>query len=232
MMAMKDLPNLGAFSRVGACRKELDPNKTDADQDFITDLRWLNEGKKDPHPQLLFRERGDLGMASFSDEELAGYAFMNYNRSQAEEVEVLVSALNPGPVPQYPKIAFMTSLQERVRWLSRRLAIAEGRYPTATVYLPLTDKFRDSCPAVLAEMMDFLFKQRDWKPVFICKNESDIADPQFAPKEIIDEVGKRVYLEGFAYSGRGMEFKVPYTGPDVFETFPNVVFTPRVIAQS
>lgn len=99
-------------------------------EDAVVDMRWLHEGTPDPFPEYHLRVREDLPMASFSDDALANYAFMNYDRDMNTEVAVM---MNPGG-PHYPKIAFMTSIKERMRWLSRRLAIAEGRYPG--VYIP------------------------------------------------------------------------------------------------
>lgn len=92
----------------------------------VVQFRWAVEGQPDPFANYLDRPREDLPMADFSDDELANYAFMNYDRSRDEEVAVMMAMGNDGHVP---KIAFMTAVKERIRWLSRQLAIAQGTYP-------------------------------------------------------------------------------------------------------
>jgi hypothetical protein len=95
------------------------------EQHPIVDMLWLTNGTPDPFPEYPNRLREDLPMADFSDDALGNYAFMYYDRDVNEEVAVM---MNPQGEHR-PKIAFMTAIKERVRWLSRRLAIAEGRYP-------------------------------------------------------------------------------------------------------
>jgi hypothetical protein len=95
------------------------------EQHPIVDMLWLTNGTPDPFPEYPNRLREDLPMADFSDDALGNYAFMYYDRDVNAEVAVM---MNPQGEHR-PKIAFMTAIKERVRWLSRRLAIAEGRYP-------------------------------------------------------------------------------------------------------
>lgn len=92
----------------------------------VVQFRWAVEGQPDPFADYLDRPREDLPLADLSDDELANYAFMNYDRGQNEEVAVMMAMGNDG---HYPKIAFMTAVKERIRWLSRQLAIAQGTYP-------------------------------------------------------------------------------------------------------
>lgn len=94
----------------------------------VVQFRWAVEGKEDPHAGYLKLTREDLPMADFSDDELANYAALHYNRSEQQEHEVMLGQLYD-TTEHVPKIAFMTAIQQRVRWLSRQLAIAQGTYP-------------------------------------------------------------------------------------------------------
>jgi hypothetical protein len=94
------------------------------DKQPVVDMRWLVEGRDDDFAHYLNRPREDLPAADLSDDELANYAFMNYDRDMNAELAVMM-----GHIEGLPKIAIMTAVKERLRWLSRRLAVAEGRYP-------------------------------------------------------------------------------------------------------
>ena len=72
-------------------------------EDAVVDMRWLHEGTPDPFPEYHLRVREDLPMASFSDDALANYAFMNYDRDMNTEVAVM---MNPGG-PHYPKLSLI-----------------------------------------------------------------------------------------------------------------------------
>jgi hypothetical protein len=91
---------------------------------MVVDMNWLTNGEKDPFPKYASRTRDSLCMTDMSDDVLANYAFLNYSRSEDDELKALLSM---GVIPT--KIAFMTAVKERLRWLSRRVAILEGRYP-------------------------------------------------------------------------------------------------------
>lgn len=95
----------------------------------VVQFRWAVEGRNDPFAHYLDRSRDDLPMADWSDDELANYAFMHYNRSEQQEMDVLLAQVH-GTTEHVPKIAFMTAVKERIRWLSRQLAIAQGTYPS------------------------------------------------------------------------------------------------------
>lgn len=105
----------------------------------VVDMRWLAEGREDDFVRYLERCREDLPMADWSDDELANYAFMHYNRDMNTEVAVM---MNPEG-EHYPKIAFMTATKERIRWLSRQLAVAEGRYPGVDIPNDIILKVRE-----------------------------------------------------------------------------------------
>jgi len=91
-------------------------------------FRWLEEGKEDPFARYCDRPFDELPMADWTSDELANYGFMQYNRSMDEEAAILVGQLD-GSTDHVPKIAFMTAIQQRMRWLSRQLAMANGTYP-------------------------------------------------------------------------------------------------------
>lgn len=94
------------------------------------DMNWLAEGREDQFANYLERAREDLAMADFSDDELANYAFMNYDRAPEAEAAEMMSRYRNGMLHQFhSRIAIMTAVKERLRWLSRRVAVLEGRYP-------------------------------------------------------------------------------------------------------
>ena len=88
------------------------------------DMNWLTNGEADPFPDYVTRKRENLCLSSMSDDVLANHAFMYYDRGLDDE---LVAMMSGGTIPT--KIAIMTGVKERLRWLSRRVAILEGRYP-------------------------------------------------------------------------------------------------------
>lgn len=96
----------------------------------VVDMNWLAEGGEDQFANYLERAREDLSMADFSDDELANYAFMNYDRTPEAEAAEMISRHRNGMLDQFhSRIAIMTAVKERLRWLSRQVAVLEGRYP-------------------------------------------------------------------------------------------------------
>jgi hypothetical protein len=87
-------------------------------------MNWLANGESDPFPDYVKRAREDLCLADMSDDVLANYAFIHYYRNRDDELKAMLSG---GTIPT--RIAIMTGVKERLRWLSRRVAILEGRYP-------------------------------------------------------------------------------------------------------
>jgi len=96
-----------------------------ADRSVAPSMNWLVEGTEDHFKDYTTRPRAELPCATLSDDVLANYAFMNYDRDKDTELEVMLGR-KPG---EFPKIAFMTAVKERIRWLARQLAIYQGVYP-------------------------------------------------------------------------------------------------------
>lgn len=92
------------------------------------DMNWLAEGKEDPHPTYVDQTREDLTLADYSDDELANAVFMSGDISREEDTTRMIAAHRAG-VRYIAKISLLTAAKERIRWLTRRLAVAEGRYP-------------------------------------------------------------------------------------------------------
>jgi hypothetical protein len=74
---------------------------------------WSKEGAQDPHKGHYDKERSDLTLGKYTDDELANGAFMNYDISPS--VEDMISGKRFSP------IVWMTAVKERIRWLSRAL---------------------------------------------------------------------------------------------------------------
>lgn len=85
---------------------------------------WRAEGKEDPHGDRYNCERAELCLGSFTDDELANYAFMNYDVRPS--VQDLISGNGHSP------IAIMTAVKDRIRWLSRKLEEAVAYNATRT----------------------------------------------------------------------------------------------------
>ncbi|QDH83529.1 hypothetical protein [Achromobacter phage Motura] len=78
--------------------------------------------RRDPDDQFAHYvdlKRSELTLGDFTDDELANYAFMNYDRRPS--IEDLLTGCG------YPPIAIMTAVKERIRWLSRKLLQAQGQ---------------------------------------------------------------------------------------------------------
>jgi len=74
---------------------------------------WSKEGAQDPHKGHYDKERSDLTLGKYTDDELANGAFMNYDISPS--VEDMISG------KRFSSIVWMTAVKERIRWLSRAL---------------------------------------------------------------------------------------------------------------
>jgi len=75
---------------------------------------WSKQGEPDYHPDLIDKERGELMMGSYTDDELANAVFMYGNPSDREKHERLMKG-------EIMDIAYLTAGKERIRWLSRHL---------------------------------------------------------------------------------------------------------------
>ncbi|WP_238874207.1 hypothetical protein [Achromobacter xylosoxidans] len=80
---------------------------------------WREKGEADPHGTRYNCERAALTLGTLTDDELANGAFLAYDRQPS--VEELLSGKGFTP------IVWMTAVKDRIRWLSRKLAEAEGR---------------------------------------------------------------------------------------------------------
>lgn len=92
------------------------------------DMNWLAEGKEDPHPTYVNQTRENLTLADYTDDELANAVYMSGDISREEDTQRMMAAHKVG-ARYISKIALLTAAKERIRWLTRRLAVAEGRYP-------------------------------------------------------------------------------------------------------
>lgn len=101
---------------------------TDEQKRDVVDMRWLAEGREDQFKGYLSRAREELPLADWSDDELANLCFMHGDISKEEDVIQMIEAHKAGK-HHISKIAILTAVKERMRWLTRRLAVAEGRYP-------------------------------------------------------------------------------------------------------
>lgn len=80
--------------------------------------QWRVAGEPDPHAGHYDCERAELAMGDLTDDELANGAFLNYDRRL--DIDAILNK-TPG---YHPPIAWMTSVNERIRWLSRKLESA------------------------------------------------------------------------------------------------------------
>ena len=60
-------------------------------------------------------------MSNVSDDELANMVYMNIEVDRERDMVNILSG-------KHSSIAILTAVKERIRWLTRQLAIAEGRY--------------------------------------------------------------------------------------------------------
>lgn len=100
-----------------------------ADKEVAYLPHWLVKGEKDPFPNYLDRDRADLPMCDFSDDALGNYLFMNYDRTVDMDVAIMMMIGRGEKTEHVTRIHMATAIKERLRWLSRQLLIAEGKYP-------------------------------------------------------------------------------------------------------
>lgn len=74
---------------------------------------WSQDGQSDPHGGRYDCERAGLIMGSFSDDELANGAYLNYDRVPSVGALIAGKAFSP--------MMWMTGVKDRIRWLSRQL---------------------------------------------------------------------------------------------------------------
>lgn len=91
------------------------------DKREVIDLRWLAKGLDDPHAVYASLSREELIMADLSDDELANKVFMETGVSRLEEAGRIMRG-------EPTSLMMLAAAKERIRWLSRQLAITQGRY--------------------------------------------------------------------------------------------------------
>lgn len=89
--------------------------------------RWAEQGESDPHGIIYDCERAQLTLGSYTDDELANGAFMNYDQRLSFE-----DMIHPKP-GKYMPLVWMTAVKDRIRWLSR--ALVKAQTPTKVVEL-------------------------------------------------------------------------------------------------
>lgn len=90
--------------------------------------QWLVKGEEDPFKDYLERPRDDLPLADYTDDQLGNLVFLIGDRSKEDDLRMMMDAHRRGE-RHVSHIAALTAAKERIRWLSRQLLIAEGKYP-------------------------------------------------------------------------------------------------------
>lgn len=93
------------------------------------DMLWLANGEKDLHPRYVEIGREELmGAHRLSDDELAWHLAMMSTISEAEDTQRMMQSHRTGG--DYINKSTLGEMgKDRIRWLSRRVAVLEGRYP-------------------------------------------------------------------------------------------------------
>lgn len=122
------------------------------DKNEVVDLRWLANGEEDPHPRYVGLPREELmGAHRLSDDELAYQVSMTGIVSREEDGLKLMAAHRRGEV-YLTQNTICEMAKDRIRWLSRRVAILEGRYPGVDANLqPVVKEAVGDSQEVLAE---------------------------------------------------------------------------------
>jgi len=89
---------------------------------------WLVAGVPDEFADYLDRARDELPLADFSDDELANRVYMVGDISAEMDAANMINAHRNGE-RYISRLVALTAAKERLRWLSRKLLVAEGKYP-------------------------------------------------------------------------------------------------------
>ena len=81
---------------------------------------WREKGEPDPHGSYYDRERAELPLGDFTDDELANALFM-YGDTKPSIAEVIAGTA------KMPSV-YLSAGKERIRWLSRKLIEAEQQH--------------------------------------------------------------------------------------------------------
>jgi len=105
----------------------------------VVDMRWLANGEEDPHERYITLAREDLAGAFISDDELANRASFLSTISQEKDTADMIHSHRTGG-DYICKSVVGEIIKERLRWMSRRIAILEGRYPGLDNTVPVLPK--------------------------------------------------------------------------------------------
>lgn len=99
---------------------------------IVVDMQWLADGEKDPHPRYVEIGRDDLsGAHLLSDDQLANSLSMMSTIRDDEDTARMIESHRSGG--DYISKSMLGEIgKDRIRWLSRRVAVLEGRYPGST----------------------------------------------------------------------------------------------------
>ena len=101
----------------------------DKSKQVCIDMRWLAEGNPDVHPRYVELNREDLmGAHKLTDDELAYALAMMSTISDERDTQLMIESHRTGG--NYIHKSMLGEIaKDRIRWLSRRVAVLEGRYP-------------------------------------------------------------------------------------------------------
>jgi len=118
----------------------------------VVDMRWLKDGLEDPHPRYVGLPREDLaGAHLFSDDELANKLSMMSTISDERDTAMMIDAHRTNG--DYVCKSMLGEIaKDRLRWMSRRIAVLEGRYPGVDANLqPVVKETVEESQEVMAE---------------------------------------------------------------------------------
>lgn len=211
--------------------------------------QWLQDGKEDPFASYCDRPRDALPLAHWSDDQLANYIFYNYDRSQEDDLAIMLAIANGKETNDVTRIAAATAVQQRLRWLSRRVMLLEGTYPgreaekpvpTLSEALELTDEERRARQR-LEENVPFFYKAFDLNPEHVRMSEVSEIVHAIATDRIYDEEKITSTLR----PGRGQAIRawhqyvqliltlmrygkyIPFAGDEIAKAGKNKVFIAR-----
>lgn len=94
----------------------------------VVDMRWLEEGRTDDHERYTKIGRDELAAPYISDDELANMMSFDSTVSLEQDTANMIQAHKTGAT-YISKSLKGEIAKDRLRWLSRRVAVLEGRYP-------------------------------------------------------------------------------------------------------
>lgn len=94
----------------------------------VVDFLWLQAGEPDPHARYTKIGRDELAAPFISDDVLANMMSFDSTVSEEEDTRNMLKAHASGET-YITKSLKGEIAKDRIRWLSRRVAVLEGRYP-------------------------------------------------------------------------------------------------------